>query len=278
MTSYKIWNGLNAGLIYLFLFVVAAVMLIPFYWTVITALKIPAETITFPIVWIPSEITFEHLQKAWQANFLIYYRNSTVVALAVLLGNIFTSAMAGFIFAKFDFPLKNFLFLLILSTTMIPFAVVLIPLYLIITVWMHLKDSLWAMILPALISPFGIFMMRQFIQTIPDDLLDAARIDGSSDWGIFWRIIMPLSKPALAALAIFHFIWIWNDFLWPLIVTDSDRSRTLPIGVVLFAFQRWQQYNVVIAGSLLIVIPLIVVYFIFQRAFVQGIVLTGMKY
>src|SRR5262245_36169565 len=160
MISYKSLNRLNAGLIYIFLFAVAGIMLIPFYWTIITAVKIPAETITFPIVWIPSEITFEHLRKAWQANFLIYYRNSTLVAIGVLLGNIFTSAMAGFIFAKFDFPLKNFLFLVILSTTMIPFAVILIPLYLIITVVMHLKDTLWALILPALISPFGIFMMR----------------------------------------------------------------------------------------------------------------------
>jgi multiple sugar transport system permease protein len=278
MVSPKSFNRLNAGLMYAFLLAGAVVMLVPFYWTVITAFKIPAETITFPIIWIPSEITFEHLQKAWQANFLIYYRNSTIVALAVLTGNIFTSTLAGFIFAKFDFPLKNLLFLLILSTTMVPFAVILIPLYLIITVFLHLKDTLWAMIIPALISPFGIFMMRQFIQTIPDELLDAARIDGASDWRVFWQMIMPLSRPALSALAIFHFIWIWNDFLWPLIVTDSDRSRTLPIGVVLFAFQRWQQYNVVIAGSLLIVIPLVIFYFIFQRAFVQGIVLTGMKY
>jgi multiple sugar transport system permease protein len=276
--SSTTWNRVNAGLIYAFLLAGAVVMLLPFYWTLITAVKIPAETITYPIIWIPSQITFEHLQKAWQANFFIYYRNSTIVAVAVLLGNIFTSALAGFIFAKFDFPLKNVLFVIILSTTMVPFAVILIPLYLIVTVFMQLKDTVWAMIIPALISPFGIFMMRQFIQTIPDDLLDAARIDGASDWRVFWQLIMPLSRPALSALAIFHFIWIWNDFLWPLIVTDSDRSRTLPLGVVLFAFQRWQQYNVVIAGSLLVVIPLVIVYFIFQRAFVQGIVLTGMKY
>lgn len=269
---------LSSGLIYLLLFIGAVIMLIPFYWTVITAVKIPQETIAFPIVWFPSTITWQHILKAWHANFLTYYRNSTIVAVAVLAGNVFTSAMAGFIFAKFEFPFKNALFLLILSTTMVPFAVILIPLYLIITLWLHMKDTLWAMIIPALISPFGIFMMRQFIQSIPDELLDATRIDGASDWRIFWQLIMPLSKPALSALAIFHFIWIWNDFLWPLIVTDSDRSRPLPIGVVLFVAQRWQQYNVVIAASLLVVLPLIVVYFIFQRAFVEGIVLTGLKY
>lgn len=278
MTTSKVVDRVGATLMYAFMFAVAVVVLIPFYWTVITAVKIPAETITYPIIWIPSQITFENIQAAWRANFPIYYRNSTIVAAAVLLGNLFTSSIAGFIFAKFEFPYKNALFLTILATTMIPFAVVLIPLYLIVTVYLHLKDTLWAMIVPAIISPFGIFMMRQFIETIPDEILDASRIDGASDWLTFWRIIIPLSKPALAALAIFHFIWIWNDFLWPMIVTDSDRSRTLPIGVVLFAFQRWQQYNVVIAGSLLVAIPLVIVYFIFQRAFVEGIVLTGMKY
>jgi multiple sugar transport system permease protein len=278
MTTSKVFERLGATLIYLFLFAGAVVVLVPFYWTVITAVKLPAETITYPIIWIPSEITLDNIRKAWQANFYIYYRNSTVVAAAVLLGNLFTSSIAGFIFAKFEFPYKNALFITILATTMIPFAVVLIPLYLIITVYLHLKDTLWAMIVPAIVSPFGIFMMRQFIETIPDEILDASRIDGASDWLTFWRIIIPLSKPALAALAIFHFIWIWNDFLWPLIVTDSDKSRTLPIGVVLFAFAKWQQYNLVIAGSLLVAIPLVIVYFIFQRAFVEGIVLTGMKY
>lgn len=278
MTSFKFFDRLGATVIYAVLFAGAILVLVPFYWTMITAVKIPSETITYPIIWIPSEITFDNIAKAWQANFYIYYRNSAIVAAAVLAGNLFTSSIAGFIFAKFEFPYKNALFLAILATTMIPFGVLLIPLYLIITVYMHLKDTLWAMIIPAIVSPFGIFMMRQFIATIPDEILDASRIDGASDWLTYWRIIIPLSKPALAALAIFHFIWIWNDFLWPLIVTDSDRSRTLPIGVVLFAFAKWQQYNLVIAGSLLVAIPLVIVYFIFQRAFVEGIVLTGMKY
>jgi ABC-type glycerol-3-phosphate transport system permease component len=120
--------------------------------------------------------------------------------------------------------------------------------------------------------------MRQFIQAIPDELLDAARIDGASDWRVFWQLIIPLCKPALSALAIFHFIWIWNDFLWPLIVTDTDASRTLPVGVALFALPRWQQFNLVVAASVLVLVPLVIFYFIFQRAFVEGITLTGMKY
>ncbi len=186
--------------------------------------------------------------------------------------------MTGFIFAKYDFPLKNVLFLIVLSTMMVPFAIVLIPTYMIVAAFLHLKDTIWAMVIPALISPFGIFLMRQFTQSIPDELLDASRIDGASDLRTFWQIVMPLCKPAISALLIFHFIGVWNDFLWPLLVTDSDKSRTLPVGVVLFSFQRWQQYNLVIAGSVLVMLPMVVFYFIFQRAFVEGIVLTGMKY
>jgi multiple sugar transport system permease protein len=278
MNTDKLRAQFSSGLIYLVLAIGAVVMLMPFYWTLITAIKIPAETIAYPIVWIPSKITFVHFQQAWHANFPIYYRNSTLVAVAVLGGNVLGSAMAGFIFAKYEFPLKNFLFLMVLATMMIPFAVLLIPLYYIVVQFLRMKDTLWAMIVPALISPFGIFLMRQFISTIPDELLDAARIDGASDTRTFWQIVLPLCTPALSALAIFHFIWIWNDFLWPLLVTDSDKSRTLPVGVALFALARWQQFNLIVAASVLVLLPLLIFYLIFQRAFVQGIVLTGLKY
>ena len=278
MVSSRVKGTLTAGVVYALLLAGVAATMLPFYWTLITSIKLPAETMTYPIIWIPSKITFAHFVKAWHANFPIYYRNSIVVAAAVVSGNVFTSAMAGFIFAKYDFRFKNALFLAVLSTMMVPFAVVLIPTFMIVARYMGLKDTLWALIIPALISPFGIFLMRQFITSIPDELIQAPRIDGASDWRIFWQIILPLCKPALSALVIFHFIWIWNDFLWPLIVTDSDRSRTLPIGVALFAFQRWLQYNLTIAGSVLVMVPVLVFYFIFQRAFVEGIVLTGMKY
>jgi multiple sugar transport system permease protein len=278
LTSNRLRGTVSAAFVYAVLFAGTVIMLLPFYWTLITSIKVPSETMTYPIIWIPSKITFLHYQKAWHANFPIYYRNSIIVAVLVVLGNLFSSSMAGFIFAKYDFPFKSVLFLIVLSTMMIPFAIVLIPTYMIVAKFLHLKDTLWAMIVPALISPFGIFLMRQFVQSIPDELLDASRIDGASDWRTFWQIVMPLCRPALSALLIFHFIGIWNDFLWPLIVTDTDRSHTLPVGVVLFSFQRWQQYNLVIAGSVLIMLPMVAFYFVFQRSFVEGIVLTGMKY
>ncbi len=256
----------------------ALAMLMPFYWSFITAIKTPSETGTFPIIWIPKIITLEWYAKAWHEDFPQYYLNSIVVALLVTVSNVYTSALAGYIFAKYNFRLKTHLFYLLLSTMMVPFIITMIPSFYIVAVWMNLKDTWWAMILPALISPFGIFLMRQFASSIPDELLDAARIDGASDFRTFWQIILPLSTPALSALAIFHFIWIWNDFLWPLLVTDSNVSRTLPVGVALFALPRWRQVNLVVAGSMLVMAPLIVVYFRFQRAFVEGITLTGLKY
>lgn len=256
----------------------AAIMLMPFYWSIITAIKTPSETGTFPIIWVPKKITFEWYIKAWNANFPRYYFNSILVSLIVTVSNVYTSALAGFIFSKYHFPFKNQLFYLVLATMMVPFIITLIPTFYLVAIWMHLKDTWWAMILPALISPFGIFLMRQFASSIPDELLDAARIDGASDLRTFWQIILPLSKPALSALAIFHFIWIWNDFLWPLLVTDSDISRTLPVGVAIFSLARWRQTNLVVAASMLVMAPVILVYFRFQRAFVEGITLSGMKY
>jgi multiple sugar transport system permease protein len=278
MRSAKTLPRIKSVLIYAFLIIGTVAMFLPFYWALITSIMYPQETNHFPIIWVPTQITFKWLIQAWSANFPIYYRNSIVIALVVVLSNVYTSALAGFIFAKYKFPLKNILFYVILATMMVPYAVTLIPTFYIVTVLLHLKNTLWAMIIPALMSPFGIFLMRQYSESIPDELLDAAHIDGAADFRIFWQLILPLCSPALSALAIFHFIWIWNDFLWPLLVTDSDTARTLPVGVALFASPRWLQTNLVVAGTLLVMLPMVIVYFIFQHAFVQGIVLTGLKY
>jgi multiple sugar transport system permease protein len=276
--SPKTAGRISSWVIYGFLIIGTVVMFLPFYWTLITSFMTASDTSKYPIIWFPAQLTIEWVTKAWQAKFPLYYMNSIIVAVVVVLSNVLTSSLAGFIFAKYSFPFKNGLFLIILSTIMVPYAVTIIPTYYIVTVWFHLKNTLLAMIIPALISPFGIFLMRQYCETIPDELIDAARIDGASDMRMFVQVIIPLCVPALSALAIFHFIWIWNDFLWPLLVADTAAARTLPVGVALFALRRWLQTNLVVAGSLLVMLPLVVVYFVFQRAFVEGIVLTGMKY
>jgi len=278
MKSEKTTVYFKSVFFYVVLFLGALIMFVPFYWTSITSIMFPEETNHYPIIWLPTKITLKWLVQAWNSKFPTYYLNSIIVALVVVFSNVYSSALAGFIFAKYQFRFKNILFMTVLATMMIPGAVTIIPAFYIVAVMMHLKDTLWAMIIPALVSPFGIFLMRQYTETIPDELLDAARIDGASDIRTFIQIVLPLCTAALSALAIFHFIWIWNDFLWPLLVTDSDKSRTLPVGVALFALPRWLQTNLVVAGSLLVLAPLVIVYFIFQRAFVQGIVLTGMKY
>jgi multiple sugar transport system permease protein len=278
MLSDKNASRLKSTFFYAFLFIGSVIMFIPFYWTMITSVMLPQETNHYPIIWIPSQITFKWIVQAWNLRFPTYYLNSIIVAVVVVISNVFTSALAGYIFAKYRFPWKNFWFLLVLGTMMVPYAVTIIPAYYIVTVIMHLKNTLWAMIIPALVSPFGIFLMRQFTESLPDELLDAAKIDGASDNRTFVQIVLPLCTPALSANAIFHFIWIWNDFLWPLLVTDSDVARTLPVGLALFASPRWLQTNLVVAGSLLVLLPMVIVYFIFQRAFVQGIILTGLKY
>ena len=278
ISKEKILGYCKSSLIYLFLLAGGIVMMIPFYWALITSFMTASETNKFPIVWIPTKLTLQWIRQALNTNFIHYYVNSIVVAVCVVISVVITSALGGYIFAKFRFPLRNFLFLVVLATMMVPFTVTLIPTYVIVSVWFHLQDTLAAMVVPALVSAFGIFLMRQFTETLPDELLDAARIDGASEMRIFWQIILPLCKPALSATAIFTFIGIWNDYLWPVLVTDTDRSRTLPVGVATFAQARWAQTNLVVGASLLVLIPMVIIYFIFQREFVQGVVMTGLKY
>ncbi len=179
-------------------------------------------------------------------------------------------------FAKFDFWGKEFIFIMILSTMMIPFAVTMIPLYLIMSKigWV---DSHLALIIPGLYSTFGIFLMRQFMSTIPNELREAAIVDGCGEFRTFWSIILPQCKSALAALGIFTFMWNWDNFLWPLIVLNSENNFTLPVGLSMFSRQWWTNYGLVMAGATVSVIPILIVFFIFQRHFIEGIVLTGLK-
>jgi len=278
ISKEKFLGYCKSSLIYLVLLAGGIVMMIPFYWALITSFMNASETNKFPIVWIPTKLTLQWIRQSLNTSFIHYYVNSIVVAVCVVISVVITSALGGYIFAKFKFPLRNFLFMVVLATMMVPFTVTLIPTYVIVSVWFKLQDTLAAMVVPALVSAFGIFLMRQFTETLPDELLDAARIDGASEMRIFWQIILPLCKPALSATAIFTFIGIWNDYLWPVLVTDTDRSRTLPVGVATFAQARWAQTNLVVGASLLVLIPMVIIYFIFQREFVQGVVMTGLKY
>ena len=265
---------------YIFLTLVGITMLLPFLWMLSTSLKEPQAVYAFPPKWIPDPIVWGSYLKVWSVvPFARFYLNSILVALAVTVGQVMTSAFAAYAFSRLTFPGRDKLFFSYLATMMIPGSVTLVPVY-ILMVHFRWIDSYKALIIPAMFSAYGTFMLRQFFMGIPRDLEDAARIDGCSLIGIFWKIILPLSKPILATLTTFTFMASWNSFMWPLLVTESVEKKTLPIGLAYF--QEVCQYTqpdwaLLMAGSLLVTIPVILVFVFNQRFFVEGIKLSGIK-
>lgn len=265
------------GLLALLLLAGSIVTITPFLWMLFSAVKPAAEIIRVPPSFFPETWTTLSFQAVWKALPIPrLYLNSLIVSGAVTASTLFTSAVAGYVLAKYEFPGRNLLFTLVLSTIMVPFQVIMIPLYLLMN-YLHTIDTLWALILPHLVGAFGIFLLKQFAENIPNELLEAARIDGAGEWSIFWRIVRPELGPALATLGIFTFMAIWNDYLWPLVVIDSMEKRTLPIALTWFADARVQRYDLIMAASTLVVIPVVIVYFVFQRRIIEGVALTGMK-
>ena len=268
------WSGIIAQII---LWVGVVVMIFPFVWMVLSAFKQPDEIIAYPPIWIPRDPSLDLLRRIWtEIDFGQYFANSLLQATSVTLIVLLTSAFVGYVLAKFEFWGRNAVFLMVLSTMMIPWPVLLIPQYLIAS-RLHLINNMWALIIPGFYSSFGIFLMRQFMHSIPDELLDAARIDGASEPGIFVKIVLPLTGPALAALGIFTFMWNWDSFIWPLVVISSQKLYTLPLGLATFTNQYWTDYAAVNAGAFISVIPVLIVFLLLQRYFIQGIALTGMK-
>ncbi|MDP3790275.1 MAG: carbohydrate ABC transporter permease [Candidatus Omnitrophota bacterium] len=265
---------------YAFLVAFGVTMMLPFLWMISTSLKETQAVYIFPPKWIPDPIVWASYLKVWSVvPFAKFYVNSIFVALAVTLGQVFTSAFAAYAFSRLTFPGRDKLFFSYLATMMIPGSVTLVPVY-ILMVHFRWIDSYKALIIPAMFSAYGTFMLRQFFMGIPRDLEDAARIDGCSLFGIFWKIILPLSKPILATLTTFTFMASWNNFMWPLLVTESVEKKTLPIGLAYF--QEVYQYTqpdwaLLMAGSLLVTIPVILVFVLNQRFFVEGIKMSGIK-
>jgi multiple sugar transport system permease protein len=264
---------------YLVLIAGAVVMLLPFFWMVNASLMTAGEIQRQPPVWFPAELQFQNYPRLLEAMPLFrLYGNSIFVAVCTTLGVLVTSSLAGFAFAKYDFPGKNVLFVLILATMMVPFFVTLIPVFFIVRQlgWINTYQGL---IVPGIISAYGIFLMRQFISTLPDELLDAARIDGASEPRIFSSILMPLIAPALATLGTFTFIGSWNAFLWPLLIATDRNLHTLPLGLnALRTFaSEARNLDLLMAGTTLSVLPALILFIFLQRYFVRGIALTGVK-
>ena len=261
------------------LFLIAGVMVVafPFLWMVLSSLKSLPDFYSFSF-W-PKKMDFSAYQFIFQeTDFLKWYWNSIVVGLIVTLSSLTFGSLVGYTLAKYKFPGSKAIFILILSTLMIPTEMLVIPWYVMGTK-VNLIDSYLGIMFPGLIEAFGVFLMRQFMLSIPDDLLDAARIDGMSEFKVWWRIAIPQVKPALSALGIITFLGNWNAYLWPVIVTSTDSMRTLPVGISLYATgdSGGIQWNTIMGMSTLAVVPMIIIFLIFQRQIVEGITLTGVK-
>ena len=270
------WSLGQALLVMLFV-VVTILFVMPLFFMISSAFKPTAEILRVPPTLLPEQPTLDSFRTVLQqAPYGTWYRNSLMVAVAVTAMNLLTSSLGGYIFANFEFPLKRPLFILILITLMIPFPVLLIPNY-IIANRLGVLNSLWALILPGMVSAFGIFLLRQFAAGIPRDLIEAARLDGASEWAIFTRIILPLLRPALAALGVFTFLASWNDYLWPLVaINDLDRM-TIPLALTFFNDSHSQRFDLVMAAATMAIVPVLVVFLIFQRHIVKALVLAGMR-
>jgi len=265
--------------IYALLLLGCSFTLLPFLWMLSTSFKSATEIVKLPPTLIPENPTLQSYQTIFsdpRVPIARFYLNSIIVSVSVVAMVLFTSSLAGYVFAKYQFFGKNLFFTLLLASLMIPFQVMMIPLYLIL-VRLGITDSLLGLIVPGATSAFGVFLMRQFIENIPSELIDAARIDGASEFGIYSRIILPQMSAALATLGIFQFMGTWNDYLWPLIVITTTEKRTLPIMLTWYNSQHGARFDLTMAASVLVILPIVVVYFIFQRWIVRGIALTGFK-
>jgi len=251
-------------------------MLLPFVWMVSTSLKEPREIFTYPPILVPSRFAWGNYLEAVSAMpFGRFYFNSFVVAVSVTILQILTSSLAAFAFARLRFRGREPLFLLYLATLMIPFQVTMIPNFIVVR-FLGWYDSYQALILPTAFSAFSTFLLRQYFRGIPIELDEAARMDGASSWRIWWQIVMPLSGPAIAALTIFTFLGSWNDFLWPLVITASLEMRTLPVGLSAFQGQYNVQWHLLMAGAVIALIPVLIIYTTAQKWFVRGITLSGL--
>lgn len=250
----------------------------PFIWMALSSLKGEGEIRRVPPTWLPEAPTLDNFRELFdRLDFPQFFTNSTLVAAVVTVGNLVFCSMLGYVLAKSDFAGKKLLFRVVLGTLMIPGMVTLVPLFVLIAN-MGLVNTYAGLILPFLAAPFGVFLMRQFFLGIPDELIDAARVDGASEARIFVQVVMPLAKPALATLAILTFLGSWNNFLWPLVVATTEDKYTLPVALALYSTgQNQTDYGLLLAGAVVVVVPVLVVYLALQRYFVQGVAMTGIK-
>ncbi len=269
--------SLGQVLIYVIAIVIGLVMLTPFLWMLSASLKLNRDVFTFPIQWIPAEPRWQNYVDIWtKIPLALFVWNTAKITIAVTILQLLTSSFAAYAFAKLRFPGRDALFLGYIATIAMPWQVYMVPQFLLMRE-LGLHNTHMALILLQAFTAFGVFLMRQFYQSIPDELCEAARIDGMNEYQIWWRIMLPLSKPALSTLTIFTFVSTWNDFLGPLIYLTKTELKTIQIGLRMFISQYSAEYGLIMAASVVALIPVLVVFLALQRFFVEGIATSGLK-
>jgi multiple sugar transport system permease protein len=250
----------------------------PFLWMLLGSFRPDRELKQVPPAWLPQNPTLDNYRTLFnELDFPTFFLNSTVVALVITVGNLIFCSMLGYALAKLHFPGKRVIFTLVLGTLMVPFVVTFVPLFVLVSN-LGMVNTFPGLILPFLAGPFGVFLMRQFFLSLPDELIHAARVDGAGEFRIFWSIMLPLCKPALATLGILTFLASWNNFLWPLVVAQTEDKYTLPVALSIYAIgENKADYGLLMAGSVAIIIPILVVFLVLQKHFVRGIAMTGIK-
>lgn len=277
MITYKAKNNLKKGIALLVLTVLGLLAFIPLYWMVITAIKEPTLTMKFPPELIPKNPTWKNFAELFQRKEIFRWTlNSVIVAGTVTLAQILVCALAGYSIAKKRFPGSRIFFWIYIASMMIPKQVTIVPLYILVAKF-RMINTYAGLILPAIAAPFGVFLMRQFMVTLPDEVIEAARIDGASELKIFTRVVLPMSKPALAVLGIFTFVGEWNGFLWPLIVTNTSNMKTLQAGLALLQEEVPMKFAYLMAGATYSAIPMFIVFLVFQKYFLRGITVGSVK-
>jgi multiple sugar transport system permease protein len=253
--------------------------LLPFAWMVISSLKREIDVFRLPVRWWPDPLTWQNYVKVWTGEHPLprYIGNSLIVALVRVIGELITASLAAYAFARLRFKGRDLVFVLYLGTLIIPHQMLLVPRFILYR-QLHIYDTLWALILPGVFTVFGTFLLRQFFLTIPQELTDAARVDGANEFQIYWRIILPLARPALASLAILAFVWSWNDYETPLVMLTTEKNFTIPLGLTAYIDESGGfSAALIMAGAVSSVIPIFVVFLLLQRQFIQALARSGLK-
>jgi multiple sugar transport system permease protein len=276
-TARQRWQLTGQVAIHIVLILICFTFVLPFLYMFLASFKPALEIIKMPPTFFPRKFTLANYETIFERlKFWRYFLNSIITSGSITVLAVFTSSLCGFVFTKFKFPGKEIIFVLFLAGLMIPFSIIVVPMYLFISAT-GMQNTYAGLILPLCVSPFGIFLMRQFMEGIPNDMVEAARIDGANNMWIYSRVIVPLATAGMGAVAVFTFLWSWNQLWWPLMVVSKGAMRTLPLGIAALTFQIAKRYDMIVTGASLAVLPVMIVFIFAQRTLIKGMMLTGLK-